>query len=77
MKSNKELNNDELDNVSGGGKNLEDYLKTVVEHDKNKILVDEGTGKQLDINPSIDINDDGNLIIVKREKGSQENKTDL
>ena len=77
MKSNKELNNDELNNVSGGGKSLEDYLKTIVENDKNKILVDEGTGKQLDINPSVDLNDDSKLIIIKREKDSPETKTDL
>ena len=69
MKSNKELDNQELDNVSGGSI-LEKYLKHLTKRDKP--LVDKGTGAKLDLNPSTSSDEAGNLIIVKREKDNPE-----
>ena len=72
MKTNNELNNKDLDNVSGGNSSLEKYLKDLVGKDKSKIIIDNGEGKQLDLNPSIDYEKDEKLIIIKREKDPQE-----
>lgn len=69
MKSNKELDNQELDNVSGGSV-LEKYLKHLAE--KDKPLVDDGIGTELDLNPSTSYDEAGNLIIVKRDKDNHE-----
>ena len=73
MKNNDELNNKDLNNVSGGNSTLEKYLKSLVGKDKDKTLVDYGTGKTLDLDPSIKYEDDGNLLIVKREKDESKN----
>lgn len=65
--NNKELNNQDLNNISGGKHNLEDYLKEI-KKDKEKPLVDYGTGKHLDLDPSIHWEDENNAHIIKREK---------
>ena len=67
MKSNKELNNHDLNSVSGGSNDLDEYLKTLAEESK-KVLVDYGTGEQLEVDPSVHQDNDGNLYIVEREK---------
>ena len=72
MKSIEKLNSQDLDNVSGGDSKLEKYLKTIIEEDKNKILVDYGQGKKLDLDPGVRIDDDGNLLIIKRDKNKPE-----
>ena len=67
MKNDNKLNEKDLDNVVGGS-DLEKYLKQVTGNDKNKILVDEGTGKELKLDSTIDYDKADNLIIIKREK---------
>lgn len=54
---------------------LEKYLKSLYVGDKNKRLVDYGTGVALDLNPSVDYDKSENLLIVKREKASEKNAT--
>ncbi len=71
MKKNKQLNNKDLNGVSGGN-NLEKYLKSLAGKDKNKLLVDYGTGVKLDLDNTIDYEKSDNLIILKREKDKQE-----
>lgn len=71
MEKIKELGNEDLDNVSGGAKNLDDYLKTLVGQDK-PLIVDQGTGKSLELKPSITKDDDGNIYVIKREKDISE-----
>lgn len=68
MKNNEELNNQNLENVSGGESSLEKYLKTLAGKDKDKMSVDYGTGVALDLNPSVDYDDRNNVHIIKREK---------
>ena len=68
---NKKLNNKDLNGVSGGSSTLEKYLKSLVEKDKDKTMVDYGTGVALDLNPSVDYDENGNLIVIKREKDSE------
>ena len=77
MKPTKELNDQELNNVSGGESSLDKYLKTLVGTDKNKILVDQGTGKTLDLNPAVKFEDDNNVYIIKREKSDETPEGDL
>ena len=77
MKTNKKLNNQELDNVSGGKTNLDDYLKTIAGKGKNKILVGYGTGVELSNNSKIDHEENNNLIVIKREKKLPEEQADL
>ena len=69
MKNNKKLNDKDLNNVAGGS-DLDKYLKSISGQDKDKMLVDYGTGVALDLNPSVDYDKLENLIIVKREKDS-------
>ena len=71
MDNNKQLNDKLLDNVDGGT-DLEKYLKSLTGNDKNKVLVDYGTGVELDNNPSIDYDKQENIIIVKRDKSTPE-----
>ena len=71
MKNNKQLNDSDLNNIAGGS-DLDKYLKTLAGNDKNKELVDYGTGKALDLNPSVDYDKSENLIIVKRENNKIE-----
>ena len=71
----KQLNIEELDNVSGGDSKLDKYLKTIA--GKDKTLVDKGTGTILDLNPSVEPVDDGNLYIIKRDKEKPEIEADL
>lgn len=66
MEKDKELNNSDLSNVSGGS-DLDKYLKTLAGNDKDKKLVDYETSFHLDIDSSVDYEDDGKLIIVKCE----------
>lgn len=68
MKDNKELKIDDLNSVSGAGTNLEKYLKSLAGNDKSKVLVDYGTGIQLDLNPSVNYEENNNVRIIKREK---------
>lgn len=72
MKNNDELNNNNLNDIAGGSTDLEKYLKSLVGKDKDKNLVDYGTGVQLDLNPSIDYDKKENLLIVKREEEKAE-----
>ena len=72
MKNNKKLDNKNLNDITGGSNDLEKYLKSLVGKDKDKNLVDYGTGVQLDLNPSIDYDKKENLLIVKREKEKAE-----
>lgn len=76
-KTKKQLKNIDLDSISGGSTNLDDYLKKIDGKGKNDILVDHGSGVGLDINPSIQYEEDGNLHIIKREKNSPEIDADL
>ena len=64
----KKLRNRDLNAVSGGKGNLEDYLKKLVVKDKDKMLVDYGTGVELDHDSSVPFDESGNLLIVKSEK---------
>lgn len=64
----KKLRNRDLNAVSGGKGNLEDYLKKLVVKDKDKMLVDYGTGVELDHDSSVSYDESGNLLIVKSEK---------
>lgn len=74
MKTYNELNNKDLNNVSAGGNKLIQYLKTLIGKDKNKIIVDSGDGKQLDLNPSIKVDDNNEVYVIKREKCDAELK---
>ena len=77
MESNKELKNKDLNSVSGGSSDLDKYLKTLAGKDKKDILVDQGDGIKLDLNPGVQYEDDGNLLIIKREKGTPESDAEL
>lgn len=72
MENNKELENPELENISGGNKKLDDYFKKIDGTVKNKMLVDYGTGVSLDLNPSVDYDKNDNVLIIKREKPDAE-----
>ena len=72
-----ELNNEDLNKISGGKTNLDKYLKTLVGKDKDDILVDYGTGTQIDLNPSVDIDDNNNVYVIKREKDESHNDSEL
>ena len=74
MKTYNELNNKDLNNVSAGGNKLIQYLKTLIGKDKNKIIVDSGDDKQLDLNPSIKVDDNNEVYVIKREKCDAELK---
>ena len=76
-KTKKQLKNKNLDSISGGSANLDKYLKKIDGKDKNDILVDYGSGVGLDINLSIQYEEDGNLHIIKREKNSPVIDADL
>lgn len=76
MNNDKELNNKDLNNVSGGS-NLDKYLKSLTGHDKSKALIDYGTGVQLDLDSTVQKEDDGNISIIKREKNSPEVEAEL
>ena len=65
-----ELNNDDLNNVSGGKADLNKYLKELAGKDRNKVLVDNDDQEELILNPSIPYANDGNLNIIEREKDS-------
>ena len=69
-KTKEELNNDDLNNVSGGKADLNKYLKELAGKDRNKVLVDNGDQEELVLNPSIPYANDGNLNIIEREKDS-------
>lgn len=69
-KDRNELNNIDLNNVAGGKTNLEDYLKTLSGKDSKDKLVDYGTGVQLDLDPSVNYDDNNNVYIIKREKAT-------
>ena len=69
-KTKEELNNDDLNNVSGGKADLNKYLKELAGKDRNKVLVDNGGQEELVLNPSIPYANDGNLNIIEREKDS-------
>lgn len=69
-KDRNELNNIDLNNVAGGKTNLEDYLKTLAGKDSKDKLVDYGTGVQLDLDPSVNYDDNNNVYIIKREKAT-------
>lgn len=72
MKNSKKLDNKNLNDIAGGSTDLEKYLKSLVGKDKDKNLVDYGTGVQLDLNPSVDYDKNENLLIIKREKEKAE-----
>lgn len=67
MESVKEINNKDLNDVTGGSNDLDDYLSKLAGKDKNEPLVDYGTGSQLDLDPSVQKDDEGKLIIINRE----------
>lgn len=70
-KNKKELNNNDLNNVSGGKTNLDKYLKDLSVKDKTKIIVDKGNGDELVLSQSVQYPKDANLdIIIEREKDS-------
>lgn len=69
-KTTKELNNNDLNNVSGGSSNLDKYLKVLTSKDKNNIIVDHGSETELVLKQSVEYEDDGNLHIIEREKDS-------
>lgn len=54
---------------------LEKYLKSLAGADKNKMLVDYGTGVELHAESTINYEESGNLLIIKREKGDAKNAT--
>ena len=66
--SDKELQNDDLNNISGGNSNLDKYLKTLVGKDEDKMLVDYGTGVALDHDSTVAYEGNNNVYIIKREK---------
>ena len=68
MESKEELMNQDLNDVTGGSNDLDDYLNKLAGKDKNEPLVDYGTGSQLDLDPSVQKDDDSKLIIINREK---------
>ena len=72
MKNNDELDNKNLNDIAAGSGVLDKYLKTIVEKDKDKNMIDYGTGVQLDLNPSVDYDKNENLLIIKREKEKAE-----
>lgn len=53
---------------------LEKYLKTLAGNNKNKKLVDQGTGTKISLDPSVEFDGD-NLNIVTRTKESTSNNT--
>ena len=63
----KGLNNKNLNKVSGGSSILDGYPK-IAKKDKDEFLVDYGSGVEIDLNPSIQYDEHGNLLVVKREK---------
>ena len=60
-----------LNNVTGGS-DLDKYLKSIERKDKNKILVDYGSGTAIEHESNVDYDESGNLIIIKREKINEE-----
>lgn len=74
--SDKELDNKELDDVSGGNTNLDKYLKTLAGNDKNKNLVDYGTGTQLDHVSTVQYDSNNETYVLKREKDNAELSSD-
>ena len=77
MKTNKELNNQDLNSVVGGENDLDKYLKTLTEKDQKKQLVGYETGTQLDLNSDVYNEDDGNAHLIKREKDISKNDSKL
>ena len=67
MKVSKEINTKDLDNVSGGSSELEEYLKALKEKE-DKPLVDYGTGTETKTDPTVPFDDNNNTYIIKREK---------
>ena len=76
-KTKEEINNDDLNDVSGGKADLNKYLKELAGKEKNRVLVDNGGQEELVLNPSVPYANDGNLIIVEREKESPEIDAEL
>ena len=74
MEDNKELNNKDLKDVAGGS-NLDKYIKILP--DKDKKLVDYGTGVALDLEPSIKYEEDGNIEIILRDGVDPEGDAEL
>lgn len=71
MKYNKIVNDEDLNNVTGGS-DLDKYLKSIERKDKNKILVDYESGTTIEHDSDVDYDKSGNLIIIKREKNNRE-----
>ena len=69
----KEISDEMLEDVTGGTGNdelLEKYLKELEKSNKDT-MVDKGPESGLDLNPAVNYDKSENLIIVKREKGSE------
>lgn len=75
--SKKELNNKDLDGVAGGDSVLDEYLRKIGKYDKNKTLVDYDDKSHLELKHEVEIEDDGNVYVVKRERSSSEIDPDL
>ena len=64
-----ELTDEELSQVAGGDDHgrmaLEKYIKTLCP-DKNKILVDAGEGKKLDLDNRVKYDDHNNVYVLPR-----------
>lgn len=74
MKSKKELNEQNLDEVAGGAADLDKYLKVLAGKEKDKPLVDIEDEKQLQLDSTVRYNDDGNVTIILRDKPDPEVK---
>ena len=64
------LNEEELEEVCGGRDGstpLSKYLREL-EHDKGERLAAHGDGSALSLDPSVKYENEGNLLIVMREK---------
>lgn len=67
MKNNKQINDKDLKDISGGN-SLEQLLSELGEKDKKSTLVDYGDGSELKIDSGFECDESSKLIVVKREK---------
>ena len=65
-----ELTDEEFADVAGGDDRdrtkLDEYLKRLCP-DKNKILIDNGEGKKLELKNTVEFDDKNNAYIIKRD----------
>lgn len=67
MKDDKELNNTDLNRVSGGKNDLDNYLE-LLQKDGKKTLVDYDNETTLELDNDVKYHHDGNVDIVLRDK---------